>query len=168
MRAAINLVNQDPAPSTIVFSIPGDFIGLRIIRISSALPAIQNRTVTIDGTTQAGYSGLPLIEITPDTNFLLVENTGGLSFINSNNSREKGLCINQFKSGQIVFTGGSGNRVEDSFIGTDPTGTRDPGAGQIRGDGIVLIGSAHNVITRNLISANNNGVAIRDNTTSDA
>src|SRR5262249_14246201 len=60
LRWAINKANTHPGADVIDFAIPG--AGVHTITLTSALPAITD-AVTIDGTTQPGYAGSPLIEI---------------------------------------------------------------------------------------------------------
>jgi hypothetical protein len=61
LRDAINRVNADTSPGidTIKFAIGS---GVQTIALQSALPAITH-SVIIDGTTQRGFAGTPLIEL---------------------------------------------------------------------------------------------------------
>src|SRR5438045_2659575 len=56
LRNAINVAN---AADTITFSIGS---GLQTITVGSALPTVS-KSITIDGTSQPGYAGTPLIVI---------------------------------------------------------------------------------------------------------
>ena len=56
LRSIIQQVNNDTSPDTIDFNLPGS--APYVIQPTSALPAITN-SVTIDGTSQPGYSGTP-------------------------------------------------------------------------------------------------------------
>src|SRR5712692_9164441 len=60
LRAAIEEANATAATDTIAFNIPGS--GPYTIRPTSALPTITD-PVTIDGTTQPGFAGTPIIEL---------------------------------------------------------------------------------------------------------
>src|SRR5207247_10721408 len=60
LREAINAVNAGSGGDTISFNVTG--AGVHTINLTSGLP-ILNKTVTIDGTTQPGFSGKPLIEL---------------------------------------------------------------------------------------------------------
>ena len=60
LRQAILDANATPGPQTITFAIGGG--GHQVITPLSALPAITN-SVSIDATTQPGYAGTPLIEL---------------------------------------------------------------------------------------------------------
>src|SRR5689334_10566282 len=60
LRQAILSANVNPGADTIAFNIGSG--GVQRINVSGSLPAITN-TVTIDGGTQPGYAGTPLIEV---------------------------------------------------------------------------------------------------------
>ncbi|HET6313951.1 MAG TPA: CSLREA domain-containing protein, partial [Chloroflexia bacterium] len=147
LREAIQEANAVPLPSsydTITFNIG---TGLQTISPASLLPSI-NDPVRIDGTTQPGYAGTPIIQLTgTPSNF-------GLT-INTNNSTVMGLVINNF-AGAIYIVGGSGNKIQGNYIGTNAAGTSAVPNSQ----GIVLEGVTGNVIggtdplARNLISGN--------------
>src|SRR4030095_913299 len=57
LREALRAPNNTPGPNMITFSIG---TGLQTINITSALPAVL-QPASIDGTTQPGFSGSPLI-----------------------------------------------------------------------------------------------------------
>ena len=154
LRQAILNANTQPGLDTISFMISG--AGVKTIAPLTALPAITDALI-IDGTTQPGYAGTPLIELNgtsagAGTIGLLVVSGGSGSTI-------KGLAINRFTSAGIWLDGNSsGNVITSNFIGTDPTGTIDLGNAS---DGIVIASSANNTIggttasLRNVISGNN-------------
>ena len=56
LREAINAANAGSGGDSISFNISGT--GVHTINLSSALPTL-NKTVTIDGTSQPGFSGTP-------------------------------------------------------------------------------------------------------------
>jgi uncharacterized repeat protein (TIGR01451 family) len=91
--------------------------GGQSIALLTALPAITN-PVVIDGWTQPGFSGAPLIELngaaTPSGNGLII--LAGPSTV-------RGLVINRFKTSGIALTGGSGHTVQGNYIGTNAAGT---------------------------------------------
>ncbi|MCM3905878.1 MAG: hypothetical protein ND866_29665 [Pyrinomonadaceae bacterium] len=60
LRQALQDSNNTGGTDTITFNIPG--AGVQTITLSSGLPG-QNQPVIIDGTTQPGFAGTPLIEI---------------------------------------------------------------------------------------------------------
>lgn len=135
LRGAIIAANDNLGSDLITFSIGG---GLATILPDSQLPLTVG-TVTIDGTTQPGFTGTPVIEI-KGTNLGTADGVR----VNSSNSVVRGLLVNEFKSefdydedrfvggnGIVVLnfidTFGSNNIVEGNHLGTDPTGTMDKG-----------------------------------------
>lgn len=60
LRSIITQVNTDSAKDTIEFNLPGTVPN--VIQRQSALPQITN-AVVIDGTSQPGYSGRPIVEL---------------------------------------------------------------------------------------------------------
>ena len=162
LRAAIEAANASVGTlDTIVFNIPG--AGPHTITPTNTqtgfLPTITD-PIYIDGTSQPGYAGTPLIEI---NGAAAAPGSNGLHITASGNT-VRGLAINRFVSNGgglggagIVIVGGGGNLIERNFIGTDPTGTI---ARPNQADGIFLEGSANNVIggasvaSRNLLSGN--------------
>ena len=143
---------------TIAFNIPGT--GVRTITPRSSLPLITD-PVIIDGTTQPGFAGSPIIELNG-------ANTGGTIglIFSAGSSVVRGLVINRFNGSGITLRG-IGNAVEGNFIGTDATGK--VALGNV-GTGVLINGpSAGNTIggttiaARNIISANgNDGIQISD------
>jgi uncharacterized repeat protein (TIGR01451 family) len=154
LRRAIMDANAMPGADVITFNIGGS--GLHSIAVDSALPTITD-PVTIDGTTQPGYTGRPLIEINGTS---AGSNANGLR-INSA-STVKGLAINRFSAAGIRLEV-NGNTIQSSFIGTDATGTS---ARPNQGGGIVIDAASNNLIgggtgLGNVISGNlGNGIAI--------
>ena len=107
------------ATVTIDFAIPGS--GVQTVAPLSALPAITN-AVLIDGDSQPGYSGTPLIEISGS------EAGGGDGLtITGSAVTVRGLDITNFSQGagiHLTGTGATGDWIYGDFLGTDPTGTR--------------------------------------------
>jgi nitrous oxidase accessory protein NosD len=103
---------RDHPAEQVEFDIAG--AGVHTIDVATELPTITDPLV-IDGTTQPGFSGGPLIELTtsgPAT---------GLR-IDAGGSTVRGLSIHGFGINLQFHTNG-GNTVESCYIGTDPTGT---------------------------------------------
>jgi hypothetical protein len=133
LRQAILDSNGTPGPNRIEFAVGGG--GAQTIRPTSALPAVT-APVTIDGTTQTGFTGTPLV---------VLDGSGagpadGLT-LTAGNTTVKGLVINDFGGvfGAIEVSGPGGNAVVGNFIGTDVTGT------QARGNaahGVLIIDSS--------------------------
>src|SRR5947207_972915 len=102
LRNAIDIANATPGADMIAFNIPG--AGAQTITVNSNLPPISDR-LTIDGTTQPGYAGKPLI----------VLRASGSSYyglqLNPGSCAVRGLTVNGFSSvGIYVF--GSSNIIE--------------------------------------------------------
>jgi uncharacterized repeat protein (TIGR01451 family) len=153
LRDAINQANASPGVDTIRFSIPGG--GVRTITPLSSLPTIVEALV-IDGTTQPGFSGVPLIEL-DGTNFPAIRDTGvdGLR-ITGGGSVVRSLAINRFGDDAIELGTNGGSVIEGNFLGSDPTGNL--ARGNITG--VRINGSPNNRIggtttaSRNLLSGN--------------
>jgi Calx-beta domain len=112
-RQAIIDANNTPGLDSIVFNIGS---GPATIRPLQRLDALTG-PVIIDGTTQPGFSGTPIIELDgtlqPDGNGLRL--SGGDSTV-------RALVINRFKFDGILIDTLGGNRIEGCYIGTDATG----------------------------------------------
>jgi len=163
LRAAI--MNSNASGGEIVrFDIPAGAAvdGRFTIKPLSGLDEIVS-PIVIDGTTQPGFSGMPIIEINgSDTLF----GTSGL-VISAGNSTVRGLIVNSFRGRAIKITGSGSNVIAGNFIGTDATGmVVDPDETPDTGDefgndiGIEITGSSQNriggqlVADRNVISGN--------------
>ena len=157
LRAAIEQANAGAGGDTIAFAVG---FGTVTITPASSLPAIT-QTLVIDGTTQPGYSGSPLIELDGSlagaaANGLEILSPGGVV---------AALVVNRFAgSGLRLASSATGVRISGCFVGTDVSGT---GALANGGEGILLDGAASTMIggstsqTRNVISGNaQNGVRI--------
>ena len=149
LRQAILDANATNGLDRITFQVPGT--GVHTINLVAALPAITD-AVVIDGTTQSGYAGTPLIEI----NGTSAGSSPGLRLFAAN-STIKGLAINRFVAQGLLMQGAGSNVVQANFIGTDPSGTIARGNSL---QGIWLNGSSGNQIggthatQGNLISGN--------------
>src|SRR3989304_8216582 len=138
LREASGAANALPGADAIAFDIPG--AGPHTIQPSSSLPTVTD-PVVIDGSTQPGFAGTPIVEL---------DGSGGgggdgLS-ITAGNSVVRGLAINrfgvtQFNAGIELLSGG-GNVVEGNYLGTDVTGAIDFG----NGTGVSLLNSSNNLI----------------------
>ena len=118
----------------------------------SSLPTITN-PVLIDGESQPGYSGLPLIAIDGSQAGVV----DGLT-ITAPDVTVRGLDIENFNQGytqgagiHITGTAATGDWVYGNFLGTDPTGTQ----AEPNNDGIEIDAGA----AQNLIGTNGDGVA---------
>jgi uncharacterized repeat protein (TIGR01451 family) len=145
-------------PDTIDFNIPGT--GVQTISVLSALPTVTD-PVTIDGTSQPGYSGTPLVQI--QGSLAGNNNVDGLT-VSSGGSTIEGLAINLFSGAGMVLKTKGNNVVTGCFIGTNAAGT---GALGNAGDGLTISSSPNNTIggasvaDRNVLSGNGgNGLQI--------
>jgi CSLREA domain-containing protein len=155
LRQAILNANANPGMDTITFDVQGP--GPLSIHLLSALPAITD-SVIIDGTTQPGYNGTPVIELDGSQAGTGVD---GLT-LDAADSTIQGLVINRF-SGDGIRMGPAGNElfgdniIASDYIGTDFTGTMALGNGSF---GLEIDNSSDNSIGnsadngRNIISAN--------------
>src|SRR4051794_31676929 len=148
-RQAIRDANANAGRDVIAFNIGAG--GVLTIQPASALPAVTD-PVVIDGTTQPGYAGSPVVVL----NGSQAGGVDGLT-ISAGNSTVRGLVINSFEGNGIVLQTSGGNVVAGNFIGTDVTGTGAVGnlAGVLvagTSSGNTVGGSAAG--DRNLISGN--------------
>jgi titin len=168
LRQAILDANAAPGANEIDFAIGGG--GVQTIRLSSDLPVI-NHSLVIDGTTQPGFAGSPLIDL-----------DGGNTYVNglmiyANDSTVRGLALTNFSVPDDpctfldgIMIAGSGNVVEGNYIGTDVTGTRRAG----NSVGVMVISGSNNRIggttaaQRNVISGNDVGVEIFSSSSNNA
>jgi hypothetical protein len=156
--------NDTPGADVIDFNILGT--GVKTISPTSGLPAITE-AVTVDGYSQPGAS--PNTSAKSTNARLLVELdrtnaatlTDGL-FINASNVVVRGLVINRFDTGVVIFSSGGptdNNRIEGNFIGPDPTGTLGSG----NGFGVEVLDGENNTVggtspaSRNLIGTERDG-----------
>ena len=155
LRQAILDANAHVGIDTIAFGIPG--VGVQTIAPASALPAITD-AVTIDGTTQPGYSavaGAPVIELSgakagAGTGLVL-----GSGQTPANASIVKALIIDRF-AGDGILIQGSGDQVKGCYIGLDAAGDA---AAPKRGNGITVAASQVTIggsttADRNVVSGN--------------
>jgi uncharacterized repeat protein (TIGR01451 family) len=173
LRAAIENSNITPGNNRIIFNIGGS--GVHTIVISPIpqpnppgplpLPAIIN-PVTIDGTTQPGFGGQPLIEI----NGLSAGNSANGLRIDASDTVIKAITINRFSQAGIRIEASSVT-VQGSFIGTNNNGSLPLGNG---GPGILIDDQANCLIggttpgAINLISGNlGGGIQILNGSTND-
>jgi hypothetical protein len=150
LRQAILNANTDTGTDTITFNISGS--GIQTINPATPLPAVTN-PVVIDGTSQPGFSGSPLIELA-GTN--AGPGANGLT-IAAGSSTVRGLVIDSFKANGIALESKGSNVIAGNYIGTDVTGTVPAANGS---SGVNILSGSNNVIggttpaDRNLLSGN--------------
>jgi CSLREA domain-containing protein len=158
LRGALQEANAHEGADTIRFRVG---TGPQTIKPASALPVVFDETV-IDGTTQPGYAGAPLIRLdgaeagTGADGIVLADST----------SVVKGLAITGFDGIGVVITDGEASRVEASYIGVAPDGRTHAGN---RGHGVHLLRARNAVVggyelaLRNVIAGNGgNGVYVAE------
>jgi cyclophilin family peptidyl-prolyl cis-trans isomerase len=141
----------NPGQNTIDFNIATS--GPQLINLASPLPFLANASgIIIDGTTEPGYSGTPLIVINGSGS----GSVDGLVVIGGN-STIKGLAIQNFSLGAGIILESSGNTVAGDVLGANAAGTSAAG----NNFGVEITGSASNntiggttAAARNLISGN--------------
>ncbi len=150
LRWAIGQSNATPGSNTIDFSIA--LAGVQTINLTSSLPAITV-PVTIDGTSEPGYTTSPLVELNGAG---AGKGVDGLD-ISAGGTTVKGLVINRFTGEGISLSMAGSDSIQSNFIGTDPTGKIAEGNGL---DGVLVqVNSNSNTIQHNLISGNtHNGI----------
>ncbi|HEX8255549.1 MAG TPA: Calx-beta domain-containing protein [Thermoanaerobaculia bacterium] len=117
LRQAILDANAAGAgPHTIAFNIAP--AGPHTIAPLSALPEITSAQTLLDATTQPGYTGAPIIELSGISTSGIVN---GLT-ISGPNSRVRGFAINEFPIDGIAIKA-AGVEVTNNFIGVDIDGT---------------------------------------------
>ena len=151
LRQAILNANANPDINTIFFNIAAP----RTITPLSALPTITN-PVVIDGASQPGFQGVPLIEL----NGTSAGGANGLHLTTAN-SVINGLVINRFTGEGIRIAGptSTGNVISGNYIGTNAAGTAALGNSN---SGVFIRRAGGNSVLGNVISGNNGfaGIAI--------
>ena len=148
LRWAITNANQASGLQYITFNIAGT--APFPIALSSDLPTIQ-KPMVIDGTTQPGYAGIPIVGLAGWSAHTGLHVTGGGCTI-------RGLVFYGLQASAIVLEGNGSNIIQGNFIGTQFAGTEHQGN---LGCGILITNSWGNTIggtnagARNLVSAGN-------------
>ncbi|QEH35757.1 hypothetical protein OJF2_43140 [Aquisphaera giovannonii] len=157
LRDAINQANAltPGTAATIDFSIAS---GAQTIELGSALPKLAN-PITIDGTTQPGYAGRPLIQVDGQS-----AGAGALGFSlddDSHNSVIKGLEITGFDGGGIYVNNGSGDVFTNDVVGLHYSGGLPRVVGNVT-YGITLTNQANGNTISNVVVAGTryNGIII--------
>jgi hypothetical protein len=134
LREAIENANFIPGPDVIQFALPTNDT---IIRPLTELPAVTE-PLTIDATTQPGYAGNPIVELSG-------ERTIGFDYglkLAGGNSLVSGLAIHSFPASGIFISGPGNNHITRNYVGLDSGIT----AKANRFIGIAIDNSPNNVI----------------------
>ena len=149
LRQAILDTNAHVGQARIVFALGTT---PNFIAPLTALPTITN-PVIIDGSTQPGYAGTPLIEI----DGVLAGASAGFD-ITAGNTTVRGLSFLRWQQEAIVLRGAGNDTIAGNYLGLRTNGTTVLGT---QGEGVVLYaGSNNNTIggttaaDRNVISGN--------------
>ncbi len=124
------------------------------IKPTSILPAITD-PVVLDGTTQAGFAGKPIIEL--DGTSVSGSDSNGLT-IEGGDSTVRGFVINRFAGSDadgIEIEINGGNTIAGNYVGTDVTGTKALGNNwgfNLKSDNNVIGGTTE--ADRNVVSGN--------------
>jgi hypothetical protein len=149
LRQAILFANTNFGVDTVKFRLPG--AGPYTISLASGLPPLTD-AVVIDGTTQPGFAGKPIVEL----NGAAAGPNSGLRLL-AGNSAVLGLVINRFGGEGIRIEGLGTNVILGNYIGCELAGTA---ARPNQGQGIYVLSSRGNLIggsdsgERNVISGN--------------
>lgn len=148
LRSAIELSNTTPGADEIHFSLP---TGQLRIAPTTVLPWLLD-SVTLDGTTQPGFSQLPIVELSGEN---ITEVRTGIN-VNADNVQVRGFVINQFTNSGIFVHQVSGTVIQSNIIGADATGE----VAKPNGTGIAMSGASDATIgggspeLGNLVSGN--------------
>ena len=165
LRDAITQANALPGKDTIVFNIPGATPHTISPTTATALPSIVD-PVVIDGTTQPGYAGSPVVGLVGTG-----AGTASGLVIQANDSEVRALFINRFTGSGILISSAHSNVVAGCFIGTSPAGTAKLAntvagivIGASRGNRIGGTSAAdRNIISGNLLGLWINGLSATGN-----
>jgi uncharacterized repeat protein (TIGR01451 family) len=157
LAEAINNANTNPGLDDIAFNVGA---GPITINLNGALPSITD-PVVIDGTTQPGFAGNPIVELNA------TNPANGLS-ITAGGTTVRGLVINRFGGFGISCGASNNNLIQTNFIGTDLSGAAVSGT---NGTGILIQNGNNNTIggasadARNIISGTGNAIQFDGNGT---
>lgn len=137
LAQAIKDANARTGADMIQFQIPAS--GVQTINLTgTALPSITD-PLTINGTSQPGYAGQPLVELSGAAGT-------GLD-IQTSNCWVTGLIINGSSGYGIALSGPGRNVIQGNYIGTDSTGTVRKG--NLAGGIYIAPGANDNIIGTN-------------------
>jgi hypothetical protein len=146
LRSVINELNDGGPAGTITFDIPG--AGVHTIAVRSPLPPTQF-AVTIDGSTQPGFAGTPLIEVNGSSISSEVSTSADGLELDAGSSAIRDLAIDGFSGVGVVLAENGGDALTGDYIGINPQGVAVPNF-----QGVLVLGTSNNVIAGNVISGN--------------
>ncbi len=140
-RANSNHTGTAATPDHILFATGAGTINVGAQSGGAPLPALASNEVgVIDATTASGYAGVPLITL-DGTSATLGSHVSGLT-ISGGSSTIKGFDIVHFSGSGIQLDTSGGDTVLSCYVGITAAGALAGNAG----DGIVVAGTANNVI----------------------
>jgi hypothetical protein len=149
LRAALYYVTDHPAVGVqfnLPVSDPGYSNGVFNIHLTGHLPPLANNAMVIDGSTQPGFAGEPLIfvdgsQIIPET---ATSNSGLLIYSSGNQVKNISFSGFNWNGLTLEFADATNNTIAGCWLGLDATGTNAaPNAYQ----GILLVnGASHNLV----------------------
>ena len=164
LRAALYYVTDHPG-AVVKFNIPtsdpGYSNGVFNIHLTGMLPPLVSNGMEVDGSTQPGFAGKPLIvvdgsQILPET--FTPGDTGLLVYSSSNQVKDISFSGFIWNGLTFIYADATNNTVSGCWIGMDSTGT-NPAPNAYQGI-LVTSGSGHNTFggtnasARNVISGN--------------
>lgn len=175
LRAAIYYANDHPG-TTIQFNIPtnaaGYSNGAYTISLLGELPPLVSAGITVDGTTQPGFSNHPIVVVDGSQVPAAAGTVSGLHFYGTNGT-VRALAFTDFSYAgvQLFCSQATSNTVENCYLGLKPNGSNAApnfyaGAYFEHGAHNNYIGGA-NASQRNIISGNSEYGIILNDTNSD-
>jgi CSLREA domain-containing protein len=163
---AINAVNGGSGEQTISFDLPPGSLTISPTDLNPLPPII--RDVYIDGTSQPGYTGTPIVQLDGSAMVFPPGSADGLAVTSgiggdtgTDGTTILGLSITGFVGSGISLDDPDGSVVQGNYIGVAPDGTPvGNGSGGVGLDAGVAVRSSNNLIggttasTRNVISGN--------------
>jgi len=157
--------NHNDEMDTIKFAIPGG--GIRVITISSKIPRMETpNRITIDGTTQPGYNGSPLIRIDgqgeANHGFEIAADDFAIYGLEILNMEFNGIMLSGDNAiigapgkGNVIHgngtngiaLSGNGTVIEDNKVGCRANGQPNPNGW----NGIQIIGMADGIVRSNIV-----------------
>jgi len=174
LRAAIYYATDHPG-SVVRFNIPtsdsGYSNGVFNIHLTGHLPPLVANGMVIDGSTQPGFAGKPLI-VVDGSQIILQTFTSDTVLIYSSSNQVKNISFTGFDWNGItlIYADATNNTIAGCWLGVDATGTNAaPNAYQ----GILIASGASgnliggtNALSRNVLSGNSQyGIFITDSNT---
>jgi len=160
LRDAIDQANAVTGPHVIAFNVPVS--GTVAITPATQLPVISKQ-VTVDGTTQPGYAGTPLVLLDGVTASGAGVAVSGVRFIGvgAAGSKLKGLAIVRFNDYGVIVATTQNVSIEGCSVGTDGATAMANGNGMFVYDAVGTIIGGDTAAARNVVSGNTQvGVSI--------